>query len=294
VTDLLLLAEHSILGIDNLSLGQPAPAERPGLAFERLDVRDEARLSSVLEAFRPDHVVHLAAIHHIPTCEARPAEALHVNVVGTQIVLDAAARARCSRIVIASSGAVYEWGTDTLREASSPTRPCDVYSASKLMNEHQARVWQDKHRGVVIVARLFNTIGPGDRNGHLVPQLVAQLRGDGGHGERVVLIGNTLPMRDYVHVDDIASGLQRMVDVAITPGFHVINLGSGIEHTVSTIVAELAAIIGVRYRLEADASRVRRIDRLHQCADISLAAEVLSWHPRYALGEALRRTIEEA
>src|SRR5262249_14433427 len=205
LTDLLLRAGHTVLGIDNLSLGQAPPARRPGLQFERLDVRDEPRLAGLVESFRPERVVHLAAIHHIPTCEARPAEALHVNVVGTQIVLEAAAGARCSRVVLASSGAVYDWGTDVLKEASSPTRPCDVYAVSKLTNEQQARIWQDKHQGVVIAMRLFNTIGPGDRIGHLVPQLLTQLRGDGGPGERVVRIGNTEPMRDYVYVDDVAS-----------------------------------------------------------------------------------------
>jgi UDP-glucose 4-epimerase len=289
----LLGSGHSVLGIDNLSLGQSAPAAQPGLEFHRLDVRDEIALSGVFEAFRPEHVIHLAAIHHIPTCEARPAEALHVNVVGTQIVLEATARAGCRRAVIASSGAVYAWGTEILREETSPTQPCDVYSASKLMNEQQARIWADKNHATVVAARLFNTIGPGDRNGHLVPQLLSQLRGNGDCGERVVRIGNTVPMRDYVYVDDVAHGLLRMAEVGMEPGFHVINLGSGIEHTVSKIVDELAVIVGVQYRLESDPSRVRKVDRLHQCADISRAADVLGWRPSYGLGDALRRTVEE-
>jgi UDP-glucose 4-epimerase len=289
----LLRSGHSVLGIDNLSLGQPAPAAQPSLEFHRLDVRDEIALSAVFEAFRPEQVIHLAAIHHIPTCEARPAEALHVNVVGTQIVLEATARASCRRVVIASSGAVYAWGTEILREGTSPTKPCDVYSASKLMNEEQVRIWQDKNHATVVAARLFNTIGPGDRNGHLVPQLLSQLRGNGDRGERVVRIGNTVPMRDYVYVDDVAHGLLRMAEVGMEPGFHVINLGSGIEHTVTKIVDELAVIVDVQYRLESDPSRVRKVDRLHQCADISRAADVLGWRPRYGLGEALRRTVEE-
>jgi UDP-glucose 4-epimerase len=256
-----------VLGIDNLSLGQPAPAPRPGLVFEPLDVRDEPRMADALGGFRPEQIIHLAAIHHIPTCEARPAEALHVNVVGTQVVLQAAARAGCHRVTFASSGAVYAWGSAALNE--------------------------ERTAGVVTAARLFNTIGPGDRNGHLVPDLMSQLRGDGGGGERLVKIGNTQPMRDYVYVDDVARGLQRMIEAELAPGFRAINLGSGVEHPVTAIVAELAAIAGVRYRLEVDPARVRRVDRLHQCADISLAAALLGWRPQHALGDALRRTVTQ-
>jgi len=236
--------------------------------------------------------VHLAAIHHIPTCERDAPRALHVNVVGTEIVLEAALRIGCGRIVFASSGAVYDWCEGSLQADKTPTKPRDVYSISKLTNEHQLAVWQRKTNGIVVIARLFNTIGPNDRNGHLIPDILGQLR----NAERpcVVELGNTTTLRDYMYVDDAASALARMVEAKFEPGTHVFNVGTGQEHSALDIVDRLAAILGVSYVTRTNASRIRKVDRPSQKADISLTVSRLGWVPEHSLEEALRLTVAES
>jgi UDP-glucose 4-epimerase len=291
LVDLLLSEGHEVLGIDNLSLGQPAPTPAEGYAFQKVDVRDRGSIHAFFDRFKPDQLVHLAAIHHIPTCDSDPPAALHVNVVGTQIVLDAARMLGCERAVLASTGAVYDWSEHPLKESVSPTRAADVYSVSKLANEHQAAVWQQKTGRLAVVARLFNTVGPNDRNGHLVPELLAQLRRNGSSDGCKVLVGNVEPRRDYVSVYDVAAALKRMLEVQLDAGLHVFNVGTGVEYGVADVVQTLASILGLTYRLEVDQSRVRRVDRLHQCADIGLATQVLAWRPQHNLEATLRRTI---
>ena len=216
LVSMLTAAGHRVLGIDNLSLGQPVPPEGDRYAFTHVDICSAGSLHDVLEVFRPDQIVHLAAIHHVPTCERDAPRALHVNVVGTQVVLEAALRTGCGRIVFASSGAVYEWCEGPLQANRTPTNPRDVYSISKLTNEHQLAVWQHKTNGIAVIARLFNTIGPHDRNGHLIPDILEQLRGD--QRPCVVELGNTTTLRDYIYVDDTANALARMVGAEFEPG----------------------------------------------------------------------------
>lgn len=290
LTDLLVAAGHAVLGIDDLSLGQPAPDSRSGFQFEQLDITDERNIRSVIRGFRPEQLIHLAAIHHIPTCEQRAPDAMRVNVVGTQILLDISREENCSKFVLASSGAVYDWAEGPLNEEKSPTRPYDTYATSKLANEHQVAVWQRRTGGTGIIARLFNTIGPRDLNGHLIPDIMTQLSGS-SREPCVVRLGNTRSRRDYIYVDDTAMALFKMAEAQLGKSMQVFNVGTGREYGVLDILEGIANVLGVTYSVEIDPVRIRSIDRLHQVADIGRAQRMLGWQPEYDLETALRQTL---
>jgi nucleoside-diphosphate-sugar epimerase len=280
-----------VLGIDDLSLGQPEPAAMKGVRFLRADICDESAMRAAMRDFAPGVMVHLAAIHHIPTCEQRSPDAMRVNVVGTQVLLDAARELGVPKLVFASSGAVYDWHEGPLTPGGTPTKPYDTYATSKLANEHQIDVWHRKGGGTAGIARLFNTIGSGDLNGHLIPDIMTQLAASSNGSPRVVRLGNTAPRRDYIFVEDTARGLVAMALTDLPAGVTTLNLGTGVEYGVLDIVDGLAAVLGVEYRVETDPSRMRKIDRLHQCADLAPTFAHLSWRPRHDLREALRLTI---
>lgn len=290
VREKLLAQGASVFGIDNLSLGQPEPQAFPGSRFLRLDLRDTAAVAAAVAELQPDTIVHLAAIHHIPTCEQRPTEAYEVNILGTQHVLDAARQLPSRpRIVIASSGAVYDWHDGALEPERSPARPRDVYAISKFANEQQLEHAQGLLGGIAVVARIFNTIGPADRNGHLIPNVIEQLRGAGDELE--IRLGNTAPKRDYIFVSDTADAITRMALVPLDAGLHRFNIGTGVEHSVTEVIETIARTIGRRVRIVSDPARVRRLDRLSQLADISRTVATLDWHPAVPFAEAIRRTV---
>lgn len=189
--------------IDDLSSGLPMPE---GVAIaHRGDIRAEADMLALFRDFRPDAVVHLAALHHIPTCETQRSLCLDINVVGTETVLHAATEAEVGRVVVASSGAVYGWSEGALDEARSPTEARDNYALSKLCNESQLRLWSEHGGGIGRVARIFNTIGGDDPNAHLLPDILAQLKADTG-AACMVRLGNLTSRRDYLHADEVAAG----------------------------------------------------------------------------------------
>jgi nucleoside-diphosphate-sugar epimerase len=276
-------------GLDNLSSGCARPDGHDDLEFHVEDVRVSERVLAIFDAFRPDVIVHLAAIHHIPTCERNPSEALEVNVVGFQNVLDVGERVGCSKIVLASSGAVYDSCEGPLNENRTPVKARDIYSLSKIANEHQLSFWHQRTGATAVVARLFNTIGKNDPNAHLIPDILRQL--DSNRGAVTVKLGNLKPRRDYIYVDDTAEALARMVQADHLSGFECFNVGTGVEYDVQTLVENIAKLKGLAVDVEVDSSRVRKVDRLSQVADVRKAISRLGWRPEYSLQDALRLTL---
>ncbi|WAH57626.1 NAD(P)-dependent oxidoreductase [Pseudomonas silvicola] len=273
--------------LDDLSSGLPMP-EQASLAV-RGDLRDGQTLNALLRDFRPDAVLHLAAVHHIPTCEAQRAHCLDVNIVGTERLLAAAEQAGIQRVTIASSGAVYAWQEAPLQELDSPLAPCDNYALTKHCNEQQLRFWAQRGAGIGRVARIFNVIGHDDPNGHLIPEVLKQLR-EGGEG--LVRLGNLSPRRDYLHADDAARGLIALLqDTRTDVAFDALNLCSGREHSVEQLVEQIAGILGQPVRIEVDPARKRRVDRPSQLGDPARTLALLGWQPQWPFEEALRRVL---
>lgn len=273
--------------LDNRSSGLSMPPEA-SLAIQG-DICDAQTLTDLLASWRPDAILHLAAVHHIPTCETLRAHCLDINVLGTERLLAAAEAAQVSRLVIASSGAVYGWQEGPLSELSSPLAPCDNYALSKYCNEKQLQFWSGRGAHIGRVARIFNAVGHDDPNAHLIPDVLKQLRQS---NDGCIRLGNLTPRRDYLHADDIARGLIAMLhDPRSDVPFDVLNLCSGVEHSVEQLVQQLGDIVGVQVKVEVDPARRRRVDRPSQLGDPSRILQLLGWQPRLTFAEALRLVV---
>lgn len=277
--------------LDNLSSGLSLPEQ--AVRGVVADIRDYDRVGQLCRAFRPQALVHLAAVHHIPTCETQRAYSLEVNVAGTEVVLAAAEAAGVENVVLASSGAVYAWDDAPLVEDTTALWSCDNYALAKAGNEVQLRFWTQRTGSRGRAARIFNTIAHDDPNAHLIPDIVAQLRG--GHGQAVIRLGNLAPRRDYVHADDVASGLIALLrDQRADVAFDVFNICSGDERSVEALVREMAGLLGRDLLIEQDPTRLRKVDRLRQLGSPEKAATLLGWRARMSFREALAATVAGA
>ncbi len=283
-------AGYDVIAVDDLSVGLPLPAAAPGLIPVEADIRDRAAMRALFETHRPAALLHLAAVHHIPTCEKRPDLAMDVNVMGTQSLLDAAEAAGTRLVVFASSGAVYDWAEGLLTEDVAALRPRDVYSITKLSNEYQLNVWAGRTDARIRVARLFNTIGSNDPNGHLIPDILAQI---GDARAATIRLGNTAPKRDYIYVDDVADALVALLGDSSDAPFEAFNICTGDELSVADLTHLIGEIVGVRVTIETDPARVRKVDRLQQLGDPSKMRERFGWTAAWTARDALDRIIAE-
>ena len=283
-----LSAKADVLVADLLRYGTPDWLTDADATFEfrRVDIRDAAATRALIEEARPDVIVHLAAIHYIPECDNDPANAVATNVAGTVNLL-----AGCPpgvRFVFASSGAVYEPDEADHREFESTLGPADIYGITKLQGEQYVRAFA-ADRGIdAAIVRLFNVIGPGETNPHLLPAIVAQLR----EGRTSINLGNTWPKRDYIDVLDAAGGFAAAALGSNSEGVacETVNLGSGQQYSVDEILARMRSVLGLEFEVRQDPTRMRAVDRPFLGADISHIAEVFGWRPAHELDETLKRT----
>lgn len=281
----LLDDDRHVVVIDNLSRGS---LERfgPRLGDGRLDVvrgdvTDAVLVREIVAGVRPAVVFHLAALHFIPYCAAHPSETMLVNVVGTQLVLDALAAVPDARFVMASTADVYA-ASDAPHREDDPIEPTNVYGASKRACEELLAIARrrDPSRRL-LAARLFNVFGSGETNPHVLPDVLEQVR----HGGAVRL-GNLEPRRDYVHARDVADAFVRLA--TYEGGETVFNVGTGAGTSVRELVATLGDVLGRPLRIEQDPERVRPIERMHLVADAGRARRELGWAPRLDLRDGLR------
>jgi UDP-glucose 4-epimerase len=274
---------HDVLATDL----HPLPAGFEDLPWRRLDVRQGEQVRAVFAQSAPDVVVHLAARHFIPWCERYPAATLHTNVVATQNVIAGARDAGVGKLVFASSAAVYAPSRRPLAE-SSPLGADDIYGTSKVMGEQLvALAAQSQAQLDTVVLRLFNTIGPGDVNLHLIPRLARELRTGGGR----VRLGNLQSVRDYIHVEDVARAIAAAVERELR-GSSVLNVGSGIGRSVGEVVECAGGLLGRTLEVVSIPARRRAVDRPILVADIQRARQLLDWEPLVGFEDALASVLQ--
>jgi UDP-glucose 4-epimerase len=280
----LLAAGHRVIGYDNLSRGRRDYLPRTVELVEG-DIRDGQRLHGAVTDVMPDSVVHLAAMHFIPDCVARPQETLDVNVEGTRIVLESCRRSSIRSFVFASTGAVYAPTDGPCLEDATPLRPLETYGESKLAAERLVAAFHRDTGTPAGMLRLFNTIGRRETNPHVIPHILESLR-----TSDAVPLGNTEPRRDYIDVRDVAEAMLAVAEGV--RGFHVLNVGTGVAHSVNDVVTLLGRILGRPIVTVQEPSRARTTDRMLLVADIRRIQSLTAWAPRIDLEETLRDLVQ--
>lgn len=286
----LLAGQHEVLAIDNLRYGawRFCARELEQVRTATTDLRDRKSLTEVIEKFDPQAIIHLAAVHFIPECERLPDQAVSINVEGTVNLL-LTCPAAC-RFVYTSSAAVYRPKDTAHLELEDPIGPVDVYGLTKLHGEDFVRHFTAQKHLQSVIVRLFNVVGPGETNPHVLPEIIKQLKS----GMRKLSLGNLQPKRDYIYVTDVAEGFMAAATQPVPPAAGaspvVMNLGSGKSYSVAELVERLSAIIGERIQIEVDPQRVRKVDRPNLLSDNTRMRQFFAWTGRHEIEEALSKT----
>jgi UDP-glucose 4-epimerase len=281
--------DREVIVLDDCSLGVP---ENLGEALDAVtiaavDIRDADGVTKAICEHRPGTVIHLAATHFIPACDADPKRCIDVNVGGTQSVLDGCALASVQTVVLASTAAVYA-PADVAHNEDSPLGPTDIYGLSKLWAEQLGDLFHRKTETPVAVARLFNVFGPGETNPHLLPAIIAKAQ-----TSDELMLGNLATKRDYIFVEDVARGLIALAANVSAHGWLSCNIGREEAVDGFDLVRSVGELIDRELRVLTDPSRVRASDRPLLLSECARAHSLLSWHPKTSLREGVRAAIAQ-
>lgn len=271
--------------VDNFATGRRENLP-PGARLFEADITDPVALDAVFAAVRPDLVDHHAAQTSVRLSTQDPAHDLRVNVLGTLLLLERAARAGVGQFIFASSGGAL-YGDDAplpTPEGESP-RPASPYGVSKLAAEEYLG-WAQRQLGLRCCAlRYANVFGP-RQDPHGEAGVVAIFTGkmlSGGHPQ---INGDGLQTRDYVFVRDIVAANLLVAERGLTGAF---NVGCGLETDVATLfdrIAGLTGFCGERRHGPALPGEQRR-----SCLDAGLVRAVAGWRPQYDLESGLAHTV---
>ena len=258
------------------------------IRFIEGDILDPEALRGAF-AQKPQVVFHLAAFFANQRSLEDPERDLLINGLGTIRVLEAARRAAGTRVVHAASGgsASAEGAPLPLTEDDGTGRHSTPYQISKSAGERYALCWAERHALPVVVARLFQSYGPGELPGRY-RNVVANFLWAALQGEPLTITGDGSETRDFTWVGDTIDGLARAGAVDAALG-RVVNIASGTE----TRIDELAALVnhccgnlaGTRPGPRRDWDGVRRL-----VASVDRARDLLGYQPTHTLADGLRQT----
>lgn len=283
-------AGYTPVVLDNFSTGHPWAVRWGECVMADLAERD--KLVDVLRQYNIRAVMHFAASAYVGESMTNPAKYYRNNLIHTLNLLEAMVAAGVPTIVFSSTCATYGLPQWLPLTEDHPQQPVNPYGETKRAME-QALHWFRQAYGLRYAAlRYFNAAGADpdgelgechDPETHLIPRLLLSLLG----GEPVTIFGTDYdtpdgtPVRDFIHVTDLAVAHVQALDYIQTQDTHlIVNLGTGQGYSVRQVIETVEQVTGQKLAVQAGPRRPG--DPPILVADVTRARQTLGWQPRYS------------
>jgi GDP-L-fucose synthase len=272
---------------------------------DELDLQDTLAVRRFLTERRIDEVYLAAArVGGIHANEHYPADFIYDNLMIEANVVDAAHRAGVDRLLFLGSSCIYpKLAPQPMREEALLTGPLEPtnepYAIAKIAGIKLCESYNRQHGRDYRSVMPTNLYGPNDNfhpaNGHVIPALLRRFHEAVQDGApEVVIWGSGTPMREFLHVDDLAAACVHVMDLPAAryrehtrPALSHLNVGTGVDCSIGDLAETIARVTDFQGELRFDASRPDGAPR--KLLDVS-RLRALGWEPRIGLEEGLRAT----
>jgi UDP-glucose 4-epimerase len=291
---------HEVFIIDNLWTGRLSNIEK---------IQDHKKLHLVVDTilnesvmneliFKIDHIYHLAAAVGVRNIMDHPVETLDINVKGTETVLRLANRFK-KKVLIASTSEVYgkhvehSLSEDDDRILGTVKKRRWAYACSKTLDEFQALAYFDEKKLPVVIARLFNTVGPRQTGqyGMVLPNFVQSAL----LGKPISVYGEGTQSRSFTYVNDVVGAITKLMDEPAAEG-EIFNVGNNKEVTINELAQK------VKEMTDSD-SEIEHIpyekaygpgfeDMKRRCPNIKKINKLIGFKPSYDLEAMIQSVID--
>lgn len=255
----------------------------PHYSFTEGDIIDRKLVETL--ASRADTIIHFAAETHVDNSIENPDPFLMTNVLGTQVLIEAALKHKHERYIQISTDEVYGDIENGFFTETSPLKPSSPYSASKAAGDMLVLAYIRTYGLPALISRCSNNYGPYQYPEKLVPFFIKKLLA----GEKAPVYGDGSNVRDWLHVLDHC----RAIDLMLHKGKigEIYNVGANNEHTNLEITKKMLEILGFSEdRIEFVKDRPGHDVRY--AIDASKIRKELGWNPEVDFDRGFRETVE--
>jgi dTDP-glucose 4,6-dehydratase len=258
------------------------------LVFVRGDIAKASDVEAVFAEHSPTEVFHFAAESHVDRSIDDPAPFVYTNVLGTQVLLNAARRHGTKRFIMVSTDEVYgalSLGTTDRFHEKLPYNPSSPYAASKASADLLAKAMFHTYGMDVVITNCSNNYGPYQFPEKLIPLMIMNAFA----GESLPVYGDGLYVRDWIHVEDHCRGVMAVAERGRAGETYCI--GTENEQPNIAIVKKILELTG------RDETLIRYVkdrpghDRRYSIDPTKVKAET-GWEPQIAWEEGIRSTVQ--
>ena len=268
-----------------------------GWRSAEVDLRDRAATFDAVLSARPSVVVVAAAkVGGIMANSTHPVDFLNDNLRIQTNLFEAAHAADVERLLFLGSSCIYpKLAPQPIPESALLTGPLeptnDAYAIAKIAGIMAIKSYRHQYGRHWISAMPTNLYGPGDNfdltSSHVLPAMIRKFHEATVSGGSVTLWGTGAPMREFLHVDDLASAVLHLLRVYDSP--ETINVGTGVDVTICELASTIADVVGYTGEVVWDSSKPDGTPR--KLLDVS-RLRALGWEPRIGLREGITSTYE--
>lgn len=294
VSRALILKGHRVLVLDNLHPYYSVERKKDHLAyikeagefnFQKLDLRNETETLASLVQFKPDAVIHLAALPGVRNSILHPQEYIDYDIKATVNVLKAAGEIGVKHVVFASSSSVYgNRHHEPMKEEMANGKVISPYAAAKYGAESFCFAYEHLYGFQVSVLRFFTVYGPWGRPDMAVAKFIQKAL----NGETIEVY-DLNSARDYTYIDDAVDGILRVL--FHSPKSAIYNIGSSLPIPLIDVVELIKQHFPLVHIKE---SAPQLGDVTWTWADISKANETVGYKPKVAFKDGFLSTVEWA
>jgi dTDP-glucose 4,6-dehydratase len=256
--------------------------------FVQGDIGDRELAEQTLREHELDTIVNFAAESHNSLAVVDPGLFARTNVLGTQLLLEAARAVGLDRFHHISTCEVYgdlALDTDEVFTEDSPYRPRTPYNASKAAADHYVRAYHETFGVPVTITNCSNNYGPFQFPEKVIPLFATNALDD----EPLPLYASTQNKREWLHVLDHCSAIELVLQRGRVGETYLV--GSGVEATVEEIADRVLDALGKPQSLKTIVPDRPGHDRRYLLDSSKLRTE-LGWEPAFEFDDGLRATVE--
>ena len=266
---------------------------------QELNLEDVAAVRQFMLSERPDAIVYAAAkVGGIHANKTYPVQFLAENLQAQLATIHAAYEAGVARFLFLGSTCIYpRMAKQPITEDQLLTSPLELtneaYALAKICGLKLCQYYRQQYGVLFHSAMPTNLYGQGDNyhpeNSHVLPALIRRF-----HEAKVddlpsvTIWGTGSPMREFLHVDDLASALVHLLSITNPPDW--VNVGSGVDLSILALAQLIAKSIGYRGEILTDPTKPDGTPK--KLTDISLLRS-LGWSPKISLEDGIRNTYDD-